>query len=216
MYMTEEQFNEAVELNNYYIETFMSDIEEMEDDLSEHWCPRYAEVRDLLVEAVEDLQERADDLSYVEIMPHVDPPIHPARLTPDQIYALKTRGMKRDPDPLPTRDINSPPPATASADRKPTFYQAGMPMDSVYADRLNSSNRFDKIIRKSIEDAQETLNDNLKSAKEKQQKANDLRKMAKEMDLDKMHRYNHQQMNKAARKSWADAAAQWMSNYGRF
>lgn len=77
MYMTEEQYYDAVEQNNYYLEKFLADIEEMNEELQENWCPRYAAVRDELVEAVEELYETADQLSYVEIMPHVDPPIHP-------------------------------------------------------------------------------------------------------------------------------------------
>lgn len=216
MRMTLEEFNETVEQNNYYLQTFLQDLEEMNEELEKDWCPNYAAVREIIVEAVEELYERAEELSYVEIMPQVDRPIHPARLSQDQIYSLKTRGMKRDQTPIASREYNSPPPAKPGAERYPTFYKAGMPMDSIYADRLNSSPRFDKYIRKQIEDSQDVLNDNLKNAKQKQQAANDIQKMANEMDLEKMHRYNQQAMNKAAAKSWADGAAKWISDYGRF
>ena len=219
MRMTLEEFNETVELNNYYLQTFLEDIDEMNEELEEYWCPRYAAVRDQLVEAVEELMEKADDLSpmWRSCPMSILQSIQLGSVPRPDLCTEDTGYETGSTDPVPTLDYNSPPPAKPGADRYPTFYQAGMPMDSVYSrppEQFTHGSTSSSVSR--LKTHRKSLNDNLKSAKEKQQAANDMRKLAKEMDLEKMHRYNQQRMMGTARKSWADAAAQWMRDYGRF
>lgn len=118
---------------------------------------------------IDELRElRRDVLSYVTVMPHVQKVEDPQVLSPDEIYALNTRGYVKDPAPQSEVSNSSPPPARPDMDRRDlNLYRAGDPLNGVVSDRLQSSQRFEDMIRQSAMDSQTKLNDTLDSARNK-------------------------------------------------
>ena len=82
---------------------------------------------------IDSLRElRKDVLSYVTVMPHVERREDPNVLTPDEIYALNTRGYVKDPAPQSEVSNSSPPPARPDMDRRDlNLYRSGDPLNGV-------------------------------------------------------------------------------------
>ena len=126
-----------------------------------------------LTEAVRSVEKpRAKQASYVDIMPTGNEwrdRMFGDELDADEAYAVNTQGYRRD-EPVSQADGQmSPPPATPGANRqlRSLYAGGGDPMQSVYNDRLNSTDRFDDYVRRKSLESQDTLNDILRRAGEK-------------------------------------------------
>lgn len=146
-----------------------------------------------------ELQNRMDENekshAYVDVMPHTNPVKNKSHLTPDQAYALQTKGYVRDNEQGKPEMKFSPPPAKQNSDRVPTFYTAGAdPLRGVRADRLNSTQRFDDYIKNQAMDGQYALNDTLSKAYQNIYK-----------DADKQQQQKRDASNDRVVQSWIDA-----------
>ena len=162
-------------------------------------------------EKIKELEkQRKELLSYVTVMPHTHPIEDPNVLTPDEIYALNTQGFRRD-EKQESEIPTSPPPAKPGGNHeKLGLHTGGTPDNQVIADRLNSSERFEDMIRKWVVGSQSKLNDTLNKAQDKT--GLDLaRKVVDDREEDRKRQLNQlDQMKKATPQM--EAYSNWISN----
>ena len=130
----------------------------------------------LLREANMAQQGRANSL-YVNVMPSTDEiKADPLELTPDEVFALSTRGYMRD-DEIEDTGAELPPAQMPGLDDGGLKWAAGPDaLAPVYKDRLNSSERYDDMMIRQQKEAQAELDKNIESGMKKLE----LRRKAKE------------------------------------
>lgn len=181
-----EQLDEQIDLNNDKIKDINHRIDQVvkmheEDALGLEKTLREKKMvstADLIIkldqmlhenrEAIKELQDKRKELlSYVTVMPHKNPIEDPNVLTPDEIYTLNTQGYQRDPK----KEVDDPsgmPPAKPNSDHeKLGLNTGGLPEGQVIHDRLNSSERFEDMLRRWAVGSQQHLNQTLQKAQAK-------------------------------------------------
>ena len=153
-------------------------------------------------------------LSYVEVMPHYKKAEDKRILSEPERYALNTAGYTRDEFQPSEINRNSPPPAKPELDAVNLgLYTPGDPMQGVYKDRLQSSQRFEDYIRRRALDSQEVLNQHLGAAKSKvgPQVVADMRDDRDELQDNLMGQIND--LKQVTKNTWAEAAMNGYANY---